>query len=218
MFHSEDKHNDQVEGARTAPDAKPPDLAVPSDEDLMAEVMAGSDRAFGCLVERYSQRVLNTVFRYIGDRQRSEDLTQEVFLRVHVHRQRYRPGGKFSAWLFTIAANLAKNEIRTRVRHRGTTSLERLKEVSGDAELVLVDRSRRPDRWAEQAELKKAVSEAVQELPEAYREAVVMRDLNGMSYEEISEVLNVPGGTVRSRINRARHLLKRKLLAYLTGE
>src|SRR5438128_2337031 len=109
-----------------APSAKPPDLVASSDEDLMGQVMEGSEGAFACLVDRYSQRVLNTVYRYIGDRHRSEDLTQEVFLRVHIHRQRYRPGGKFSSWLFTIAVNLAKNEIRGRIRHRGTTSLERL--------------------------------------------------------------------------------------------
>ena len=201
-----------------ASSAKPTDLGVPSDEELMAEVTAGSERAFGILVQRYSQRVLNTVYRYIHDRQRAEDITQEVFIRVHVHRARYRPGGKFSAWLFTIAVNLAKNEIRSRVRHRGTTSLEYLMEVSGDSELVLVDRSKRPDHDTEQAELQKAVSEAVQELPEAYREAVVLRDLNGMSYEEIGEILNVPGGTVRSRINRARNLLQKKLQKFTGGD
>ena len=199
-------------------DANPPDLAAASDEDLMAQVIVGSEGAFACLVERYSGRILNTIYRYVGDRARAEDLAQEVFLRVYVHRKRYRAGGKFSAWLFTIAVNLAKNEIRSRVRHRTTTSLEHLQEVSGDVELALVDRNRRPDRWAEQAELQEAVSEAVQELPGPYREAVVLRDLDGLSYEEIAEILGVPGGTVRSRINRARHLLKKKLLPYLAGD
>jgi RNA polymerase sigma-70 factor (ECF subfamily) len=199
-------------------DANPPELAATSDEDLMAQVIVGSEGAFASLVDRYSGRILNTIYRYVGDRARAEDLTQEVFLRVFVHRQRYRAGGKFSAWLFTIAVNLAKNEIRSRVRHRTTTSLEHLQEVSGDVELALVDRNRRPDRHAEQAELERAVSEAVQELPGPYREAVVLRDLDGLSYEEISEILGVPGGTVRSRINRARHLLKKKLLPFLAGD
>ncbi|HVP38360.1 MAG TPA: sigma-70 family RNA polymerase sigma factor [Candidatus Saccharimonadales bacterium] len=199
-------------------DANPPELAATSDEELMARVMQGSEGAFAALVDRYSQRILNTVYRYVGDRARAEDLAQEVFLRVYVHRARYRAGGKFSAWLFTIAVNLAKNEIRSRVRHRGTASLEELQETSGDVELALVDRTRRPDRWAEQAELEAAVSEAVEELPEPYREAVVLRDLDGLSYEEIADILGIPGGTVRSRINRARHLLKKKLLPFLTGE
>ena len=206
------------ERASMSPGARPPDLAAATDEDLMVQVMEGSEGAFACLVDRYSQRVLNTIYRYIGDRQRAEDLAQEVFLRVHLHRRRYRPGGRFSAWLFTIAVNLAKNEIRSRSRHKGTTSLEHLQEISGDAELALVDRSRRPDRHAEQVELQAAVSEAVAELPESYREAVVLRDLDGLSYEEIGEILDIPGGTVRSRINRARHLLKKKLLPYLIGE
>ena len=199
-------------------DLRPSELAACTDEELMLQVMDGSEGAFGGLVDRYSQRVLNTIYRYIGDRHRSEDLTQEVFLRVHLHRKNYKPGGKFSAWLFTIAVNLAKNEIRSRVRHRGTQSLDHLQEISGDAELALVDRGRRPDRKAEDAELQGAVAEAVAELPESYREAVVLRDLEGLSYEEISEILNVPGGTVRSRINRARQLLKKKLLPYLIGE
>ncbi len=207
-----------LERCRMSPNVRPPDLVAVSDEDLMIQVMDGSEGAFAALVDRYSQRVLNTVYRYISDRQRSEDITQEVFLRVHQHRKRYRPGGKFSAWLFTIAVNLAKNEIRSRSRHRGTQSLEYLQEISGDSELALVDKTRRPDRYTEQMELQKAVSEAVSELPEPYREAVVLRDLDGMSYEEISEILHVPGGTVRSRINRARHMLKKKLLPYLIGE
>jgi RNA polymerase sigma-70 factor (ECF subfamily) len=206
-----------VERRSVAPNPMPPEPAVRSDEDLMALVMGGSETAFESLVDRYSGRVLNVVYRYIGDRQRSEDITQEVFLRVHLHRLRYRPGGRFSAWLFTIAANLAKNEIRSRVRHRGTMSLDQLTEVSGDAELVELDRAESPEHWAEQAELQEAVAAAVAELPDPYREAVVLRDLNGMSYEEIAEILGVPGGTVRSRINRARHLLKKKLLPYIAG-
>ena len=189
--------------------------AEPSDEDLMARVVAGSEAAFAALVNRYSQRVLNTIYRYVGDRQRAEDIAQEVFLRVFIHRGRYRPGGKFSAWLFTIAVNLSKNEIRSRIRHRGVTSLERLQEISGDAELALIERDRPPDRVVEDGELSAAVSRAVAKLPPAYREAVVFRDLGGLSYEEIASVLKIPGGTVRSRINRARHLLKKSLALFL---
>ena len=182
------------------------------DEDLMDHVVDGSEDAFACIVDRYKNRLQNLVYRYVGDFQRSEDLAQEAFIRVYLHRERYRKTGKFSTWIFTIAVNLAKNEIRRKVRLRNVLSIEHLKEVMGTADPMLKDEEQpATDRLVERGQTSGQVERAIARLPKVYRESLVLRDIEGFSYEEIGEILDIPGGTVRSRINRARLMLKEKL-------
>jgi RNA polymerase sigma-70 factor, ECF subfamily len=181
------------------------------DEILMEHVVRGSEAAFATLVDRYRMRVINLVCRFITDRDRAQEIAQEVFLRVFIHRERYRPSGKFSTWLYTIAVNLAKNEIRRRVRSRGTISLDALLEATGDSSRFVTDHGPRPDRRLHQREIQEKVDHAIAELPEKYREVILLRDVQQLSYEEIEEVLRIPGGTVRSRINRARASLQERL-------
>jgi RNA polymerase sigma-70 factor (ECF subfamily) len=177
----------------------------------MALAADGDERAFTELVGRYQSRVYNLVSRMLNDREASDDLAQEVFVRVHLHRRNYRRGAKFSTWLFTIAANLAKNEIRRRKRRRNWSSLDELQEVVRDASLQLMDPKANRERDVEVRELQGIVGEAIASLPERYRVALVLRDIEDLPYEEIAGILRIPGGTVRSRINRARMMLKRKL-------
>jgi RNA polymerase sigma-70 factor (ECF subfamily) len=189
------------------------------DEDLMDHVVAGSELAFACIVDRYKNRLQNVVFRYVGDFQRAEDLAQEAFVRVYLHRERYRKTGKFSTWIFTIAVNLAKNEIRRKVRLKNVLSMDHLKEVLGSVEPIMTDRDEAPtDRRVEKDQTGRVVSAAIARLPEVYREALILRDIEGLSYDEIGEILDIPGGTVRSRINRARLMLKDKLKAFAKSE
>jgi RNA polymerase sigma-70 factor (ECF subfamily) len=163
-------------------------------------------------VDRYKNRLQNLVYRYIRDHQRAEDLAQEAFVRVYLHRERYRKTGKFSTWIFTIAVNLAKNEIRRKVRHRNVVSIDEIQEVAGTADPVLRDEAGLPsDRIVERQQTNRAVADAIARLPEVYRASLVLRDIEGLAYEEIAEILDIPGGTVRSRINRARLMLKDKL-------
>lgn len=182
-----------------------------ADEDLMALAADGDERAFTELVRRYQSRVFNLVSRILNDREASDDLSQEVFVRVHLHRRNYRRGAKFSTWLFTIAANLAKNEIRRRKRRRNWSSLDELQEVVKDSSMQLADPKANRERDVEVRELQGIVGEAIATLPEKYRTALVLRDIEDLPYEEIAGILRIPGGTVRSRINRARMMLKRKL-------
>lgn len=182
-----------------------------SDEDLMAKVAEDDERAFTELVRRFQGRVMNLIGRVLNDRNGVDDLAQEVFIRVFAHRRNYRRGSKFSTWLFTIAANLAKNEIRRRVRRRNWFSLDALTEVLQDSLPQLADPTENKDRLLEREQLQGEVGRAIAAVPEKYRLALVLRDIEGLPYEEIAEVLGVPGGTVRSRINRARGMLKRKL-------
>ncbi len=182
-----------------------------SDEDLMSRVAVDDERAFTELVRRFEGRVTNLISRVLNDRECADDLAQEVFVRVYVHRRNYRHGSKFSTWLFTIAANLAKNEIRRRVRRRNWFSLDALQETLQDSFIQLADPTEGHERALEREQLREAIGMAIGTVPEKYRMALVLRDIEGLPYEEIATVLNIPGGTVRSRINRARAMLKRKL-------
>ena len=196
-----------------APDRNPPiaQIVSLSDEDLMARVAEDDDRAFTELVGRFQSRVMNLISRVLNDRNSADDLAQEVFVRVFVHRRNYRRGSKFSTWIFTIAANLAKNEIRRRVRRRNWFSLDALTEMLNDSVPQLADPTESREAGLEREQLQGEVGRAIATVPEKYRLALVLRDIEGLAYEEIAEVLGVPGGTVRSRINRARSMLKRKL-------
>lgn len=193
------------------------DLARLSDEELMEEIVQRSEEAFAALVTRYQNRIVNVVSRLINDRDRAQEIAQETFLRVFIHRERYRPSGKFSTWLYTIAMNLAKNEIRRRVRARGVVSLDKLMEVAGDSGGFIADPAPGPDRLYRRREVEVKVSTAVEKLPRKFREVIVLRDIQQLSYDEIGDVLKIPGGTVRSRINRARLALKELLDPTIEG-
>ena len=184
----------------------------------MARVAEDDEKSFTELVRRFQGRVTNLISRVLNDRQCADDLAQEVFIRVFVHRRNYRRGSKFSTWCFTIAANLAKNEIRRRVRRRNWFSLDALQEVLKDSAIQLADPTEGKERTLEREQLQEAVGRAIATVPEKYRLALVLRDIEGLAYEEIADVLNIPGGTVRSRINRARSMLKRKLHPLLRKE
>ena len=193
------------------------ELAELSDEDVMERCALGSEAAFRALVQRYRTRLMNLVCRFINDRDRAEEISQEVFLRVYRNRERYRKSGKFSTWIFTIAVNLTKNEIRSRVRHKGTFSLDAVDEEGGQG-MSFPDLGPGPDEDLNAAEIRSKVAEALEKIPPRYREAVILRDVEGLSYEEVGEILRIPGGTVRSRINRARLMLKERLKPQLNLE
>ncbi len=184
----------------------------------MARVAEEDERAFSELVRRFQGRVTNLISRVLNDRNCSDDLAQEVFVRVYVHRRNYRRGSKDTTWLFTIAVNLAKNEIRRRVRRRNWFSLDALQEARSDSAIELADPTEGQDVALQREQLQEAMGRAIAAVPEKYRVALVMRDIEGLAYEEIANVLGIPGGTVRSRINRARGVLKRKLQPLLRRE
>jgi RNA polymerase sigma-70 factor, ECF subfamily len=192
-------------------DPVPPPIPSLSDEDLMGRVAEDDERAFSELVRRFQGRVTNLIARVLNDRECSDDLAQEVFVRVFVHRRNYRRGSRFSTWLFTIAANLAKNEIRRRVRKRNWFSLDALRESMSDSAIHLADPTEGQEPALQREQLLEAIGRAIATVPEKYRVALVLRDVEGFAYEEIGQMLRIPGGTVRSRINRARGMLKRKL-------
>ncbi len=197
----------------TAIRAAPPPLAGAAlsvrtlgDSQVAAAYLAGEVRAFDELVERYQRRLLNFVFRTIGDRERAEDLVQEVFIRVHRHLHRFDQTKKFSTWIYTIASNLAKNELRNRSRNP-LVLFQTIKKnwASDHRPLQFEDPHYRPDDLFRKRHLREKVETAVSELPEHHRVVFVLRELEGKTYEEISEITGVTLGTVKSRLNRARN-------------
>jgi len=181
-------------------------LRALDDSDLVAAFLDGEERAFQELVERYQTRLLNFIYRTIGDRERGEDLVQEVFIRVYRHMHRFDRSKKFSTWIYTIASNLAKNELRNRSRNP-LVFFQTIKKnwQDDDRPLQFEDSSSRPDDMYHKRHLRALVEETVAKLPEHHRQVFVLRELEGKSYEEIAEITDCNLGTVKSRLNRARN-------------
>ena len=195
---------------RKAPRAQPgvsirEQLRAMEDGDVVASFLAGEERAFQEIVDRYQTRLLNFVYRTIGDREKAEDLVQEVFIRVYRHLHRFDATKKFSTWIYTIASNLAKNELRNRSRNP-LVLFQTIKKNWQDEErpLQFEDSSSRPDDLFRKRHLRALVEEATAQLPEHHRQVFVLRELEGKSYEEIAEITSTNLGTVKSRLNRAR--------------
>src|SRR5438874_10811389 len=176
------------------------------DGRLVLEHLAGDPQAFGTLVDRYQTRLLNFINRTIGDRERAEDLVQEVFIRVFRHLHRFDQTKKFSTWVYTIASNLAKNELRNRSRNP-LVLFQTIKSTWDDEDrpLQFEDTTARPDDMYRKRHLRELVEETVAKLPEHHRQVFVLRELEGKSYEEIADITDCNLGTVKSRLNRARN-------------
>jgi RNA polymerase sigma-70 factor (ECF subfamily) len=182
----------------------------------VAAYLGGRAQAFQELVERYQQRLLNFVYRTIGDRERAEDLVQEVFIRVHRHLHRFDQSKKFSTWIYTIASNLAKNELRNRSRNPLVLFQAMKKTWEADHRpLQFEDPHHRPDDLYRQRHLRELVEWAITQLPEHHREVFVLRELEGRAYEDIAEIANCNLGTVKSRLNRARNRFAQVIAPHL---
>ncbi len=182
-----------------------PSFAELDDSAVVRACLDGDSRAFTELVLRYQTRLLNFVYRSIGDRERAEDLVQEAFIRVHRHLQRFDQGKKFSTWIYTIASNLAKNELRNRSRNPLVLFQTIRKNWEPDHRpLQFEDTQSRPDDMFHKRHLRELVESTVSQLPEHHRAVFVLRELEGKSYEEIAEITGCNLGTVKSRLNRAR--------------
>ncbi len=183
------------------------------DHALLEATRTGDELAFQELVRRYRNPITNFVYRMLNDYDRAVDLAQETFIRVYTSAERYQATYSFSTYIYRIASNLAISDLRQRKRRNLIPIPSFFSDKDGDEiEIELPDtRQVRADDAMIADERRKAVSTAIASLPEKYRAAVVLRDIEGRSYEEISDVLGLSDGTVKSRINRARNLLKEKL-------
>ena len=187
----------------------------PTDEMLVRRTLDGDKAAYGLLVARYQTRIHSFVFRYLGNAADAEDLTQEVFIRAYRNLHRFRGEAKFSTWLYQIAKNMAFNKLREFKRrvygwlkpnHTNDEGEPLIEQIASD--------DRDPESLLEGRESNHHVQKAIAELNPVWRAALILRDIEEMSYEEIGEILGLAQGTVKSRIHRARSQLKEKLAWY----
>jgi len=174
-----------------------------SDEELMLLFQRDVHAAFDILVERFQNPLMNFIVRFTGNYDDAADILQDTFLRIYKKKHLYKTIARVSTWVYTIAGNLAKSELRKGHR-KYTTRLVRTTNDNDEYALPLHDDDPLPDRSANSSMLSEHIQKALLQIPEVFREAVVLRDIQELSYEEIAEIIDMPIGTVKSRISRGR--------------
>ena len=195
-----------------------PDRSV-SDHQIIERVRNGDEAAFGEIMSRYKNPITNFLYRFLNDYEEAVDLAQETFVRVYFAIDRYHTNYAFSTYIYRIASNLAITELRKRKR-RSVLSLTGLFQ-SGDADAVeFQPPDRRPlaDSDLVEDERSRVIAKAIATLPPKYRVPIILRDVEGRSYEEVAELMQLGLGTTKSRISRGRGLLKEKLIGYMDGQ
>ena len=173
-----------------------------TDAKLVKRVQKGDKGAFDLLVLKYQHKIVNLVMRYVRDPEQALDITQEAFIKAYRALPRFRGDSAFYTWLYRIAVNTAKNHLVAQRRRPMDVELDlhaRLKETDT------------PEGVTQSHELQRAVEKAIAALPDDLRTAIILRELDGMSYEEIAQTMECPVGTVRSRIFRARDAISKKV-------
>jgi RNA polymerase sigma-70 factor (ECF subfamily) len=170
------------------------------EEKAVERCLQGDDAAWETVVNLYAKRIYNLSYRYTCRREEAEDLTQEIFIRVYQNLKSFRSdSGSFQSWIMRVGRNLIIDHFRRTRRYQQAAGTEEMQAMN-----LRDDKTPNPQRMAEQSEASRFLQAGLQALPPELREAVILRDLEGMSYLEITELLGIPEGTVKSRINRAR--------------
>ncbi|MGC8666757.1 MAG: RNA polymerase sigma factor [Chthonomonadales bacterium] len=183
---------------------------------------AGKSLTFDALVAAYEKKIFNVVYRILGDYEEAADVTQEVFISAYKAYDRFRGDAKVFTWLYQIAINHCRNRLRQRGRARAL-KVESLDEPRASADDVegptreIADETFAPEAVLEEKELRERVLRAVETLPPEYREVVVLREMQGLSYNEIAEATHLSLDNVKTRLSRARAMLRRKLEPYYRG-
>jgi RNA polymerase sigma-70 factor (ECF subfamily) len=183
-----------------------PAVSIPDDPTLVHATLAGRGEAFGTLVERYERAVYHLCLRTMRDPEEARDCTQEAFFKAYRGLATFKPGSKFSTWIFSIAYHACCDRLAKRKRFSDVDVPERADASAGPAEL------------ATQNEAARALHAAILSLPEKYRTVVTLYHLQGRQYEEISQVLELPLGTVKTHLFRAKELLRKTLASEGMGD
>jgi RNA polymerase sigma factor (sigma-70 family) len=178
-----------------------------TDEELMQLLRQGNHEVMVLIMRRYKQRIITFIFRFIGSYEVAIDLTQDVFVRVFRSRDTFSGNDKFSNWIFTIAANVARSEYKS-MHNQVTVSLNTIHLDSSEDSMQLADESYMPDESVDTSIIAQQIQKALMTLPPSQRIMIIMRDIQNLSYEEIAIIENIEVGTVKSRINRGRAQLQ----------
>jgi RNA polymerase sigma-70 factor (ECF subfamily) len=192
------------------------------DHDLVQRVQAGDTAAFRALFDKYHRRAFAVAMGVVKNQDDALDAVQEAFVKVHKNIHKFQGSSSFYTWLYRIVMNVSIDHVRRTSRRKTLDFDERAlheeSEVAGDGALVPSVADANPGNAALRRELGGAIQAALQELPEHHRAVIVLREIEGMSYEEMAETLGVPKGTVMSRLFHARKKMQAALAPYLTGE
>lgn len=178
------------------------DAAGPSDLDLMRAYQRGDEEAFAELFRRYSTRLYNYFLRHLGDQAMAEDLLQETFLKIHLHRRSYEPRAELSAWIFTIATNLMRNAAASAYRRRSVQESARTGRAADETSAIL-PAVKSPEEEFSEREVGERVRRAVASLPPHQREIILLAKYEGFKFEEIGTILGIPAATAKVRAHRA---------------
>lgn len=179
---------------------------------LLERSKAGDVAAFEILIEAYQKKIFNLAYRILGNYDDAGDQAQEALIRIFKSIANFKEQSSFSTWVYRITTNVCLDEIRKKKNKRVLSLDEEIHVEDGEMKRQIISDDPLPDEIAEREELRSIVSSAIESLPEEQRIVITLRDIQGLSYEEIAEVLDCPSGTVKSRINRARQALKFVLL------
>lgn len=188
----------------------------PTDKQLVKRVQQGDKRAFDLLVLKYQHRIFALISRYIRDADEIQDVAQEAFIKAYRALPRFRGDSAFYTWMYRIAINTAKNHLVSRGRRPPGSDIdvEDAEHFDGVSPLKDIES---PENVLYGEELKKVVTSAIENLPADLRTAVTLREFDGLSYEDIADIMDCPVGTVRSRIFRAREVIEKQVQAQLQG-
>ena len=178
-----------------------------TDEELISRFQNGDERAYVELVNRYKDRLLNFVFQFLGDIEQAEDVVQDTMLRLYEKKHYYKEIAKFSTWIYTIARNLANTELRKKKRRKTTY----LSQLSKERQFEIPAIQDNTDQSLQNEFINDRIQSSINNLPEHFKVVIILRDIQELSYEEISKIVEVPLGTIKSRINRARIQLQAEL-------
>jgi RNA polymerase sigma factor (sigma-70 family) len=180
-----------------------------TDEELIQSFQEGDNNAYNEIVRRYKDRLVNFIFRYVGNYDDCEDIVQDTLVKVYVSKHLYKEIAKFSTWIYTIAINLAKTKVIKKQKYKVFS----LSSAYDDDDKVfdIKDEAYLPDVEVNSKFSEAHIQKALNSIPENYRKLVILRDVEEFSYEEICEMTGLPMGTVKSRINRGREKLQKLL-------
>jgi RNA polymerase sigma-70 factor, ECF subfamily len=183
------------------------------DREMVARCLRGNREAFDVLVEKYYKKIYNLAYRFVGDTEEASDLAQEIFTAAYKNLKKFRGDAKFSTWLFQIATNRGKNRFKY-LKRRGYFANKGHNDEDDERDSLpraIPDYSTNPETMLAGKQIQKIVQDAIDDLDPDHKEIVILRDIEGFSYDEIAQMLNLPEGTTKSRLHRARMVVKEKL-------
>ena len=181
-----------------------------NDEALVKRVQQGDVAAYNILVIKYQHKVAQIISKFVGNSADVSDVAQEAFIKAYKAINSFRGESSFYTWLYRIVVNAAKTYLESNSRHKNQVDVDSEEFASIDAQGVLTSRDT-PDRILESQELQQVILNAMNELPEELRQAIMLREVEGMTYEDMADLLQIPIGTVRSRIFRARQFIEERM-------